>query len=200
VADGSEERVTPGGVSRALDVDEEARLRRQRGRRATLVSLIVGVLVAAVVGGIALLGPQFRSSPPTDDDFPPGDGAAGFLAVIGGREAAPVGREPELLLRDLADVPADTTAIITVIAANGKSTTMYTTAPDRVSGGGGLAFRGDQELGARAAALGPAPYRYSVSLNLDDAVYVGTGSWPDDVVTGSEPFVALDFDPPLPEG
>ena len=40
--------------------------------------------------------------------------------------------------------------------------------------------------------------RYEVELVIDGARYVGTGTWPTDVITGNEPSVALHFESTLP--
>lgn len=64
--------------------------------------------------------------------------------------------------------------------------------------GGGLYFTAAEELGRRAAALGPAPFRYDVTVVIDSIPYRGTGSWPDDVDAACSPCTRLRFTPALP--
>ena len=52
--------------------------------------------------------------------------------------------------------------------------------------------------GKAIAALGPAPYRYAVTLTLNGTTYRGTGTWPQDEIHDCAPCTRLRFDPPLP--
>jgi hypothetical protein len=57
---------------------------------------------------------------------------------------------------------------------------------------------GPADRGLAAAALGAAPFTYEVAVVLDGARYTARATWPDDVIAGNEPSVALDFQPDLP--
>ena len=107
----------------------------------------------------------------------------------------------ELAIDNLAASPASSTATITVTAADGRSMTFTpSSAPPSGCGTteGSLLWDGPDDRGLAAAALGPAPFRYEVHLVLDGMPHVATAAWPDDVVAGNEPSVALVFEPALP--
>jgi hypothetical protein len=63
---------------------------------------------------------------------------------------------------------------------------------------GSLYLGAPAELGAQAARLGPAPFRYDVTLVLGSVSYRGTGTWPNDEIPDCSPCTALRFTPPLP--
>ena len=63
---------------------------------------------------------------------------------------------------------------------------------------GSLSLRSSNDDGKAIAGLGPAPYRYAVTLTLNGAVYRGTGTWPQDEIHECSPCTRLRWDPPLP--
>lgn len=63
---------------------------------------------------------------------------------------------------------------------------------------GTVSMRSDGEDGRRLTALGPAPYRYDVTLVLHGIRYRGAGSWPRDEIDECSPCTRLRWDPPLP--
>lgn len=63
---------------------------------------------------------------------------------------------------------------------------------------GSLFLRSPNDDGKAIAALGPAPYRYAVTLTLNGTTYRGTGTWPQHEIHECSPCTRLHFDPPLP--
>ena len=63
---------------------------------------------------------------------------------------------------------------------------------------GSLFLRSPNDDGKAIAGLGPAPYRYAVTLTLDGRTYRGTGTWPQDEIHECSPCTRLRWDPPLP--
>jgi hypothetical protein len=63
---------------------------------------------------------------------------------------------------------------------------------------GSLFLISDGEDGRRLTALGPAPFRYDVTLTIAGTRYRGAGTWPQDVIHDCSPCTALRWDPPLP--
>ena len=63
---------------------------------------------------------------------------------------------------------------------------------------GSLFLRSPNDDGKAIAALGPAPYRYAVTLTLNGTIYRGTGTWPQDEIHDCSPCTRLRFEPPLP--
>ena len=121
------------------------------------------------------------------------------LAVIADHDGRPDSYGIELAVDNLAETPDRSSAHLTVTAANGKALDF-----DAVPSGqrclpeGSIYFDGPDAAGKRAAALGPAPFTYEVALVLDGTVHRATASYPEDVIDGNEPSVALSFSPALP--
>ena len=63
---------------------------------------------------------------------------------------------------------------------------------------GSLFLRSAADDGKALAALGPPPYRFSVTLTLNGVAYRGTGAWPQDEIHDCSPCTRLRWDPPLP--
>lgn len=63
---------------------------------------------------------------------------------------------------------------------------------------GSLFLRSPADDGKAIAALGPAPYRYAVTLVLNGVMHRGTGTWPQDEIHDCSPCTRLRWDPPLP--
>ena len=104
----------------------------------------------------------------------------------------------ELSITGLAQTPATAIAKFTVVSSNGKRMTFYARRVRRPGPEGFVRFRGLKEPRAGTTQLGPPPFTYKVLLTLDGIRYVATATWPRDEIRGSEPYVALKFNPPLP--
>ena len=109
----------------------------------------------------------------------------------------------ELVLSNLAASPSTATATITVTAANGRALTFdpqpSTPSPEDCATIEGLVtWYGPDQAGHEAARLGPAPFTYDVVVTLDGLAHRAHAVWPDDVIPGNEPSVALTFHPALP--
>ncbi len=121
------------------------------------------------------------------------------LALIGQGDGRPVSYGVELEVTDLAVTPTNYAATITVTAGNGRSMTFDAiSSTDVCVGEGAIYFDGPDDKGMEAAALGDFPFTTKVELTLDGVTHIATATYPDDVIKGNEPSVALDFDPPLP--
>jgi hypothetical protein len=105
----------------------------------------------------------------------------------------------EMAIDHLARTPEQVDATITVTAANGKNVKFTATqAQNQCRSDGSLYWDGPAPSGTAAAALGPQPFRYDVTLVIDGASHTATATWPHDQIVGNEPSVALNFEPPLP--
>jgi hypothetical protein len=56
-------------------------------------------------------------------------------------------------------------------------------------------WNGPDDQGLAAATLGEGPFTYEVVVVLDGVRYAATAAWPDDVIVGNEPSVAIAFEP-----
>jgi hypothetical protein len=123
----------------------------------------------------------------------------GYLGVVADHDGRPDSYGVELSLNDLATHPREAVAVVTVTAANGESLTLEPMRPEGTCyHEGHVFFRGSEAQGDRAAALGPAPFRYDVGLTLDGVQHAATAVWPRDQIKGLAPYASLTFDPPLP--
>lgn len=119
-------------------------------------------------------------------------------AIVTGAWGAPRFGGTELAIDQLARTPTVAIATVTVTAANGESTSLAPVrAPDTCRPEGSLYWTGLPGE-ARPPLEGPAPFRYDVTVTLDDVRHTATATWPDDQIDGFEPNVALHFQPPLP--
>ena len=84
------------------------------------------------------------------------------------------------------------------MAANGHIHTIELTRADVNCSVGTMSFTAPLSEGLAAARLGPAPFTYHVTMELDGQTYRGAGVWPDDVEPECAPCVTLTFEPPLP--
>jgi hypothetical protein len=138
----------------------------------------------------------FRWTTPTDGPSPDPSAIASIVADHDGQVDS---YGVEVALLQLAGTPADATASVVVTAANGQSVTLE---PPRFPSGecpvGRVSFAGPPALGLQAAAIGPPPFTYDVTVVLDSVTYRATATWPDDVDEECSPCVPLEFDPPLP--
>lgn len=123
-------------------------------------------------------------------------------SIVGGRPAEVVSYGVELSARALGvSTQRDTVrASVRVTSANGAS--MSIDLQPRPVGDcvpeGSLFLGAPAEQGKEAARLGPAPFRYDVTLVLDSILYRGTGTWPADEMSACSPCTTLRFSPPLP--
>ena len=121
-----------------------------------------------------------------------------MLAVIAGHDQV-TSYGVTLSVIWLARTPDRAAARLTVTAENGEQLTFDL---DKLTRGcpaeGRLHWNGPDKEGLAAVELGPPPFEYEVVLTLDGEVFVGTGSYPDDLILDFEPFVELEFTPPLP--
>lgn len=121
------------------------------------------------------------------------------LAVIAEHDGRPDSYGVELTVTHLPATPTEYSATITVTAGNGRSITFDAIpSPDACLGAGAISFNGPHDQARQAAALGDFPFTIKVQLTLDGTAYVGTATYPDDEIDDHGPYVALDFDPPLP--
>lgn len=146
-------------------------------------------------GGGDMVGDLLWTTP---DDRPLPDPTA-RLALIADHDGRPDSYGLELIVTDLPVAPTEYTARVTVTAGNGESTTIEATpAPELCLGEGAVSFLGPDDEARQAAALGDFPFTMKVELTLDGVTHVATATYPDDEIEGSEPYVALEFSPPLP--
>ena len=96
--------------------------------------------------------------------------------------------------------PGEVQASAVVTAANGASMAV-TFGPyprEECVPDGMVSMRSDGDDGKAVAGLGPAPYRYAVTLVLHGVTHRGTGIWPQDEIDQCSPCTRLRWDPPLP--
>lgn len=108
----------------------------------------------------------------------------------------------EVGVDDLGFHPRTGHAKVTATAANGRSITVEIplTRPSLrpCSRLGGFYFQTDDPATQAVVDLGPAPFSYRVEMTLDGTRYVGTSTWPDDLIRGLHPYTRLTWKPPLP--
>ena len=147
-------------------------------------------------GGGGDMAASLRWTTPADQPLP---GPSARLALIADHDGRPDSYGLELVVIDLPATPSQASATITVTAGNGRSMTFEATeSPEACVGEGGLFFDEPDAEAKRAAQLGDFPFTTTVELTLDGVTYVATATYPDDEIPGAEPYVALEFDPPLP--
>ena len=121
------------------------------------------------------------------------------LAVLADHDGQVDSYGVELALQHLAREPAQADATITVLASEGRSHTFATGSLVDECPDGDVFWSGGMEEGLAAAAMAQAgPFTYEVVLTLDGVEHRATATWPDDIIVGNEPSVALDFSPALP--
>lgn len=108
----------------------------------------------------------------------------------------------EVSVDDLGFHPRSGLAKVTATAANGRSTRVEIplTRPSLrpCSRLGGFYFQTDDPATQDVVDLGPAPFTYRVEMTLDGTPYVGTSTWPDDLIRGLHPYTRLAWEPALP--
>jgi len=183
--------------------DEHARVRTARLQRQEDGSFLLRPVgppetydVTLVGRGGGDLSTKFRWSTPSAG---PLERPAATLAVLADHDGDVDSYGIEMVVTNLDRTPKEADATVTVAAANGKSLTF---APDRANVGrlpqGTVSWNGPDAQGAAAVKLGPPPFTYTVILTLDGTRHTATAHWPDDVIEGNEPSVALNFSPALP--
>ena len=125
--------------------------------------------------------------------------AAGISAVLDAHDGRLDSYGVELSLSRLDRSYPDATAALTVTSASGRSVTMH---PDNGSRGcgseGNLYFTAPDDVGRQATRIGDGPFTYTAKVRLGRTTYVGTGTYPDDLIKGNEPSIRLTWEPPLP--
>jgi hypothetical protein len=138
----------------------------------------------------------FRWTTPTDGPLPEPEARIALLADHDGRLDS---YGVELELSNLAQTPTAASATVTVRAASGGSITFEATRGNqKCLPEGTVYWDGPDEQGLAAAKLGEGPFTYEVEVVLDGSHHVAIAAWPDDVIEGNEPSVALLFEPALP--
>jgi hypothetical protein len=138
----------------------------------------------------------FRWTTPSDGPLPAPEARLAVLADHDGRVDSD---GVELEVKNLAATPVDAAATITMRAEDGRAVTFDAT-PAAVAclPMGTVYWDGPDDQGLAAAATAQGPFTYEVELVLDGVRHVATAIWPDDVIPGNEPSVALHFQPGLP--
>ena len=128
-----------------------------------------------------------------------GERASGVASVLAGHDGRLDSYGVELSLTRLDRAYDDATASVTVTSRSGRSVTIRPHGPSRDCGRvGELFLTAPEDQGRRATRLGAGPYTYTAKVRLGDTTYVGTGTYPDDLIKGNEPNIRLTWDPPLP--
>lgn len=142
------------------------------------------------------LSVTFRWSTPTDGPLPEPEA---YLGVVSDEGDEIVSYGVEMSITNLANDPRSVDAQITVTSREGRSVTFEPRLKrGRCRPEASLWWDGPDDWGQEATKLGSAPFEYEVSLKLDGNRYLGRGIWPTDEIRGEEPYVRLEFDPPLP--
>jgi hypothetical protein len=141
----------------------------------------------------------FRWHTPRNGPSEPPSATMSLLATPAEIKAS-LGAELTAVSLGVSTTAADVSATAVVTAATGAAMTVefhphpqLECVPD-----GSLFLRSDGEDGRRLTALGPAPFRYDVTLTIAGTRYRGTGTWPQDVIHDCSPCTTLRWDPPLP--
>lgn len=146
--------------------------------------------------GDGSLSVTFRWTTPDDGPLPEPEGRA---AIITDKNGHPFSYGIELEITNLAQTPSEASARITVEADGGDSITFDAVRAEELCRPEGTVYwDGPDNKGLDAAELGEGPFAYTIELSLDGMRYVGTGTWPEDEIRGSEPSIELDFNPELP--
>jgi hypothetical protein len=138
----------------------------------------------------------FRWQTKADGPLPAPEAQVNILA---GRNGTTESYGVNLSFMNLRTTPDVATARAVVTSANGRSLAIEF-ARDRPEciPEGSLRFTGLLEQGLAAAALGPPPFKYDVTVQIDGAEHRATAKWPDDVDEECSPCVPLRFHPALP--
>lgn len=142
------------------------------------------------------LAVTFRWTTPTNGPLPEPEAR---LAVLADHDGSVDSYGVELELSNLAQTPTDASATVTVRAASGGVVTFEATPGKRECLPEGTVYwDGPDSKGRAAATLGEGPFTYEVEVVIDGSHHVAIATWPEDVIEGNEPSVALHFEPALP--
>ena len=103
---------------------------------------------------------------------------------------------PDMSVSGLGTDPVNAAVTIEIVAADGSSQSISSDAATIGCPEGSVRFFGMGDEVSLTEA--PGPYEYRVTLQLDDAVHEAVAQWPPDEGDGSQPYVPLVFEPPLP--
>ena len=137
---------------------------------------------------------SFRWNTPVDGPLPV---PTALIGMVTGHDDVD-SRRVELYVNGLAETPETARAEVTLTAANAAPLAFELADVERgCPAEGWLYWTGADRAGVDPPDLGPPPIWYEVVLTLDGVEHIATGSWPDDVIPGSERLVELAVDPPL---
>ncbi len=103
---------------------------------------------------------------------------------------------PDMSVSGLGADPGNAAVTIEIVAADGSSQSISSDAATIGCPEGSVRFFGTGDEVSLTEA--PGPYEYRVTLQLDDAVHEAVAEWPQAEGDGSQPYVPLVFEPPLP--
>lgn len=101
-------------------------------------------------------------------------------------------------IRNLAATPREAVGQVTVTSVDGGSHTFPLVRDDVGCSEGLLHLTAPRKEGLTAAGVGPPPFTYEVTIELDGQPHSGTGVWPADEDPECQPCIPLTFTPPLP--
>ncbi|MGH9263516.1 MAG: hypothetical protein ACRD1D_02375 [Acidimicrobiales bacterium] len=132
----------------------------------------------------------------------PNEAPEATASIIAGNPSEPRSFGVDLTARALGISTRTGTVDASVVVTSANGASLVIELEPRPAGDcvpeGMLYLGAPEEVGKEAAALGPAPFRYDVTLILDGIPYQGTGTWPDGQRSECSPCTTLQFDPPLP--
>lgn len=127
-----------------------------------------------------------------------GPPARGVAAVLADVDPGLSSYGVELSLNHLDAWYPDASATVEVISDTGGSVTIPLRLNGRCGYEGDMFFTAAQEAGMAATRIGSEPFRYVARVELGGTTYVGTGTWPDDLIRGYHPNIRLRWTPALP--
>ncbi|GGC52690.1 hypothetical protein IEU95_10480 [Hoyosella rhizosphaerae] len=142
---------------------------------------------------------------------PEGDAAVSFLwtTPTDGEIAAPEARlaiasmfvplsesRPDLSVTNLRTIPDHAAVSIDIESADGSTQTVSSEVEDAGCPAGTLRFFTSEVPAPLDDA--ESPFTYRVTMQLDDVVHEATATWPTSPEEAAQPYVTLEFNPPLP--
>lgn len=147
------------------------------------------LLIARATEGDAAV--MFQWETPTDGPVPAPQAA---LAIAS--DYVPLSQTaPDLTITDLRTDPERASVSVTITPEGGEAQTLESAVTPAGCPAGSLRFFTDHDQDLQDA---PPPYRYDVVLQLDDETYEASAVWPGDQLGEGQPYVRLEFTPPLP--
>ena len=153
------------------------------------------VTLAGAQEGGGDLFTTFRWDTTTDGALPEPTARA---AVLADHDGALDSYGVELALTNLAATPRTAEATIEVRGETGRTVTLVPRRQRGCQPEGSVSWLLGDRAAHEATTLDGDTFTYRVVVVLDGAEHVATATWPDDVIEGNEPSVALDFLPALP--